>query len=65
MGLKGRLDFSTSLENRVHLLKGLRLSSLEEAKRIVTFKKGAKKLLKLMYLTKNIGKINIKNEIKE
>ena len=28
-------------------------------------KKGAKKLLKLIYLTKNIGKINIKNEIKE
>ena len=44
MGLKGRLDFSTSLENRVYLLKGLRLSSLEEAKRIVTFMKGARKL---------------------
>ena len=44
LGLKGRLDFSTSLENRVHLLKGLRLSSLEEAKRIVSFMKGAKKL---------------------
>ena len=44
LGLKGRLDFSTSLENRVHLLKGLKLSSLEEAKRIVTFMKGAKKL---------------------
>ena len=28
LGLKGRLDFSTSLENRVNLLKGLRLSSL-------------------------------------
>jgi len=48
LGLKGRLDFSTSLENRVHLLKGLRLSSLEEAKRIVTFKKGAKKLFKVL-----------------
>ena len=44
LGLKGRLDFSTSLENRVHLLKGLRLSSLEEAKRIISFMKGAKKL---------------------
>tara|TARA_B110000196_G_scaffold213590_1_gene183204 strand:- start:744 stop:1355 length:612 start_codon:yes stop_codon:yes gene_type:complete len=44
LGLKGRLDFSTSLENRVYLLKGLRLSSLEEAKRIVTFMKGARKL---------------------
>ena len=44
LGLKGRLDFSTSLENRVHLLKGLRLSSLEDAKRIITFMKGAKKL---------------------
>ena len=48
LGLKGRLDFSTSLENRVHLLKGLRLSSLEEAKRIITFKKGAKKLFKVL-----------------
>ena len=48
LGLKGRLDFSTSLENRVQLLKGLRLSSLEEAKRIVTFKKGAKKLFKVL-----------------
>ena len=48
LGLKGRLDFSTSLENRVHLLKGLRLSSLEETKRIVTFKKGAKKLFKVL-----------------
>ena len=48
LGLKGRLDFSTSLETRVHLLKGLRLSSLEEAKRIVTFKKGAKKLFKVL-----------------
>ena len=48
LGLKGRLDFSTSLENRVYLLKGLRLSSLEEAKRIVTFKKGAKKLFKVL-----------------
>ena len=48
LGLKGRLDFSTSLENRVHLLKGLRLYSLEEAKRIVTFKKGAKKLFKVL-----------------
>ena len=48
LGLKGRLDFSTSLENRVHLLKGLRLCSLEEAKRIVTFKKGAKKLFKVL-----------------
>ena len=48
LGLKGRLDFSTSLENRVHLLKGLRLSSLEEAKRIVIFKKGAKKLFKVL-----------------
>ena len=48
LGLRGRLDFSTSLENRVHLLKGLRLSSLEEAKRIVTFKKGAKKLFKVL-----------------
>ena len=48
LGLKGRLDFSTSLENRVHLLKGLRLTSLEEAKRIVTFKKGAKKLFKVL-----------------
>ena len=48
LGLKGRLDFSTSLENRVNLLKGLRLSSLEEAKRIVTFKKGAKKLFKVL-----------------
>ena len=48
LGLKGRLDFSASLENRVHLLKGLRLSSLEEAKRIVTFKKGAKKLFKVL-----------------
>ena len=48
LGLKGRLDFSTSLKNRVHLLKGLRLSSLEEAKRIVTFKKGAKKLFKVL-----------------
>jgi len=44
LGLKGRLDFSTSLENRVHLLKDLRLSSLEEAKRIISFMKGAKKL---------------------
>lgn len=44
LGLKGRLDFSTSLENRVHLLKGLRLSSLEDAKRIISFMKGAKKL---------------------
>ena len=44
LGLKGRLDFSTSLENRVHLLKGLRLSSLEEAKSIISFMKGAKKL---------------------
>ena len=44
LGLKGRLDFSTSLENRVHLLKGLRLSSLEEAKRMISFMKGAKKL---------------------
>ena len=44
LGLKGRLDFSTSLENRVYLLKGLRLSSLEEAKRIISFMKGAKKL---------------------
>ena len=42
------LDFSTSLENRVQLLKGLRLSSLEEAKRIVTFMKGAKKLFKTL-----------------
>ena len=48
LGLKGRLDFSTSLENRVNLLKGLRLSSLEEAKRIVTFKKGAKKLFQVL-----------------
>ena len=48
LGLKGRLDFSTSLENRVHLLKGLRLSSLEEAKRIITFKKGAKKLFRVL-----------------
>ena len=48
LGLKGRLDFSTSLENRVHLLKGLRLSSLEEAKRIVTFMKGAKKLFRVL-----------------
>ena len=48
LGLKGRLDFSTSLENRVHLLKGLHLSSLEEAKRVVTFKKGAKKLFKVL-----------------
>ena len=48
LGLKGRLDFSTSLENRVHLLKGLRLYSLEEAKRIITFKKGAKKLFKVL-----------------
>ena len=48
LGLMGRLDFSTSLENRVHLLKGLRLSSLEEAKRIITFKKGAKKLFKVL-----------------
>ena len=48
LGLKGRLDFSTSLENRVHLLKGLRLSSLEEAKRIITFKKGANKLFKVL-----------------
>ena len=48
LGLKGRLDFSTSLENRVQLLKGLRLSSLEEAKRIVTFKKGAKKLFQVL-----------------
>ena len=46
--LKGRLDFSTSLENIVNLLKGLRLSSLEEAKRIVTFKKGAKKLFQVL-----------------
>ena len=46
LGLKGRLDFSTSLENRVHLLKGLRLSSLEEAKRIIYFMKGAKKLFR-------------------
>jgi len=44
LGLKGRLDFSTSLENRVHLLKDSRLSSLEEAKRIISFMKGAKKL---------------------
>ena len=48
LGLRGRLDFSTSLENRVQLLKGLRLSSLEEAKRIVTFMKGAKKLFKTL-----------------
>ena len=48
LGLKGRLDFSTSLENRVNILKGLRLSSLEEAKRIVTFKKGAKKLFQVL-----------------
>lgn len=48
LGLKGRLDFSTSLENRVHLLKGLRLSSLEETKRIVTFMKGAKKLFRVL-----------------
>ena len=48
LGLKWRLDFSTSLENRVNLLKGLRLSSLEEAKRIVTFKKGAKKLFQVL-----------------
>jgi len=48
LGLKGRLDFSTSLENRVHLLKGLRLSSLEETKRIITFKKGAKKLFRVL-----------------
>ena len=48
LGLKGRLDFSTSLENRVNLLKELRLSSLEEAKRIVTFKKGAKKLFQVL-----------------
>ena len=48
LGLKGRLDFSSSLENRVHLLKGLRLSSLEEAKRIITFKKGAKKLFRVL-----------------
>ena len=48
LGLKGRLDFSTSLENRVHLLKGLRLSSLEDAKRIITFKKGAKKLFRVL-----------------
>jgi len=48
LGLKGRLDFSTSLENRVHLLKGLRLSSLEEAKRIITFMKGAKKLFRVL-----------------
>ena len=44
LGLKGRLDFSTSLTNRVNLLNGLRLSSLEEAKRIVSFMKGSKKL---------------------
>ena len=48
LGLRGRLDFSTSLENRVQLLKGLRLSSLEEAKRIVTFMKDAKKLFKIL-----------------
>lgn len=48
LGLRGRLDFSTSLENRVQLLKGLRLSSLEEAKRIITFMKGAKKLFKTL-----------------
>lgn len=41
LGKKGRLDFSTSLNNRVELLKGLKINSLEEAKKNITFIKGS------------------------
>jgi len=41
LGKKGRLDFSTSLNNRVELLKGLKINSLEEAKKNITFMRGS------------------------
>jgi len=44
LGKKGRLDFSTSLENRVELLKNLKINSLEIAKKNITFMKGSSNL---------------------
>ena len=41
LGKKGRLDFSTSLSNRVELLKNLKINSLEMAKKNITFIKGS------------------------
>ena len=46
LGMKGRLDFSTSLNNRVEILKGLKISSLEMAKKNITFMDGASELFK-------------------
>jgi len=46
LGMKGRLDFSTSLNNRVEILKGLKISSLEMAKKNITFMGGASELFK-------------------
>ncbi len=54
LGKKGRLDFSTSLANRVGLLKGLKINSLEEAKKNVTFIKGASSIFS------SLSKNNIK-----
>ena len=45
LGINGRLDFSTSLDNRVEVLKGLKINSLEEAKKNVVFIEGASKLI--------------------
>jgi len=45
LGMKGLLDFSTSLASRVHLLAGLKINSLEETKKNITLINGAKKLI--------------------